>query len=91
MGLDEAGVAPATIDEQLELIWKNLKRILQEADMTTDNIVQVRSFLGDRKYAQKNQDARLKALGDRRVPTTAIVVDIFDPAWFVEVEILAAA
>jgi len=42
--------------------------------MTTDNLVRVTSYLRSAAYALENQDARVAALGNRRVPTTAIVV-----------------
>ncbi|TQV83164.1 RidA family protein [Denitrobaculum tricleocarpae] len=91
MGLDIHGNAPPALDEQLELIWQNLRRILTEAQMTTDNIVRVTSYLTKPEFAQKNQEARVRALGNRRVPTTAIVVQTLDPAWLVELEITAVA
>jgi 2-iminobutanoate/2-iminopropanoate deaminase len=90
MGLDTSGVAPESLEEQLRLIWSNLRRILSEASMTTDNIVRVTSYLRDPSFAQANQDARIEALGDRRIPTTAIVVQTLDPSWMVEIEAIAA-
>jgi len=91
MGLDADGNAPASLEEQLALIWSNLRRILAEARMTTDNIVRVTSYLRDAAYAEKNQNARLAALGERRVPTTAIVAETLTSDWLVEIEIIAAA
>ncbi|MHA7773350.1 RidA family protein [Roseibium sp. M-1] len=91
MGLDEAGRAPDGLDDQLKLIWSNLRRILTEAEMTTNNIVRVTSYLTRAEFAEKNQNARLKALGERRVPTTAIVVQTLVPDWLVEIEIIAVA
>jgi 2-iminobutanoate/2-iminopropanoate deaminase len=91
MGLDDDGVAPSLLDDQLTLIWSNLRRILADADMTTDNIVRLTSYLRDANYVQKNQDARLKALGERRIPTTAIVVQTLRDDWLVEIEIIAVA
>lgn len=91
MGLQVSGKAPDTLDEQLDLVWANLRRILNEADMTSDNIVRVTSYLTDPDFAEKNQTARLKALGKRRVPTTAIVVQTLTPDWLIEIEIIAAA
>jgi len=91
MGLAASGKAPAHLDDQLELVWANLRRILSAADMTTDNIVRVTSYLARAEFAAKNQEARLKALGDRRVPTTAIVVQPLMPDWLVEIEIVAVA
>jgi enamine deaminase RidA (YjgF/YER057c/UK114 family) len=91
MGLDQNGKPPPTLDAQLNQIWHNLREILGAAQMTTDNIVRVTSYLRCADFAEKNQNARLKALGDRRVPTTAIVVETLVPEWLVEIEIVAAA
>lgn len=90
MGLDPAGVAGATLDEQLRLIWSNLRTILASAGMGVDNIVRLTSYLRDAAYAGANQDARIAALGERRIPTTAIVVQTLAPEWLVEIEIIAA-
>ena len=89
MGLAEDGSAPADPDEQLELIWKNIRRVLSEADMSVANIVRLTSYLARPEYAEKNQAAREKALEGRVVPTTAIVVTMLDPSWLVEVEVIA--
>lgn len=91
MGLDASGHAPASLDEQLALIWANLRHILAEANMTTDNIVRLTSYLRDAAYAEANQNARLRALGGRSIPTTAIVVQTLTPDWLVEIEVIAVA
>ena len=89
MGLSEDGSAPAGLDAQLDLIWKNLRHILAEAEMSVENIVRLTSYLARPEYAEKNQAARETALGDHVVPTTAIVVTTLDPSWLVEIEIIA--
>ncbi len=91
MGLRENGTAPAGLDEQLQLIWNNITVILRDADMTVANIVRITSYLRDPAYAAANGAARERALGNRRVPTTAIVVQTLDPAWLVEIEAIAVA
>ena len=91
MGLDVEGNAPADLGDQLSLLWGNLRRILAEAGMTTENIVRLTSYLRHASFAQANQQARLEALGTRRIPTTAIVVETLSPEWLVEIEIIAAA
>jgi 2-iminobutanoate/2-iminopropanoate deaminase len=91
MGLDAAGEAPATLDEQLELVWANLRAILASADMTVDDVVRVTSYLRDAAYADANAAARVAALGGRVVPTTAIVVGTLVDTWLVEIELIAAA
>ena len=89
MGLSEDGSAPAGLDAQLDLIWKNLRRILAEAEMSVENIVRLTSYLARPEYAEKNQAARETALGAHVVPTTAIVVTTLDPSWLIEIEIIA--
>ncbi len=91
MGLDKNGIAPKEIDQQLDLVWANLRKILAKADMTTSNIVRVTSYLTKLEFAERNQNARLKALGERRVPTTAIIVQTLNPEWLIEIEIIAVS
>ncbi len=91
MGLDTAGVPPATLEEQLEQVWANIRVILASAEMTVDNIVRVTSYLRDGADADANGAARVAALGGRVVPTTAIVVQTVSDDWLVEVEVIAAA
>lgn len=91
MGLDESGHAPKGLNAQLNLVWRNIGRILADANMTMDNIIRLTSYLRDPGYAQANQDARVRALGGRRIPTTAIVAETLTPDWLVEIEVIAAA
>lgn len=91
MGLRHDFTAPPTLDEQLECVWNNIRTILGSAGMTTDNIVRLTSYLRDASYAEANAAARLSALGERRIPTTAIVVQTLESDWMVELEVVAAA
>jgi len=91
MGLDEHGGAGKSLDEQLALIWSNIRTILASAGMTTDNIMRLTSYLRDPAYAEANAAARTRALGSRRIPTTAIVAQTLVPDWLVEIEVIAAA
>jgi 2-iminobutanoate/2-iminopropanoate deaminase len=90
MGLDTGGVAGGTLEEQLGLVWSNLRVILASAEMTVANIIRVTSYLRDAAYAEENQNARVAALEGRVVPTTTIVVETLSPDWLVEIEIIAA-
>lgn len=91
MGLRPDFTAPPTLEAQLECVWNNLRAILASAGMTLDNIVRLTSYLRDASYAEANAQARIAALGDRRIPTTAIVVQTLQPDWLIELEIIAAA
>lgn len=91
MGLDGAGKPGAGLDEQLMLIWSNLRAILASANMGVDNIVRLTSYLRDASFVEANQNARLAALGGRAIPTTAIVAQTLREDWLVEIEVVAAA
>jgi 2-iminobutanoate/2-iminopropanoate deaminase len=91
MGLDPSGAAGRTLAEQLDLVWANLRTILASAGMTVDHVVRVTSYLRDAAHVEANANARVAALGGRRVPTTAIVVETLERDWLVELEIVAAA
>lgn len=91
MGLDPDGVPGATLAEQLDLLWSNIRTILASASMTVDNIVRLTSYLRDASYAAANADARVRALHGRAVPTTAIVAETLVSDWLVEIEVVAAA
>jgi enamine deaminase RidA (YjgF/YER057c/UK114 family) len=91
MGLDPKHVAGATIIEQLDLIWHNLRTILASANMTVDNIVRVTAYLRDASYSEANARTRMKALEGRCVPTTAIIAETLVSDWLAEIEIIAAA
>lgn len=90
MGLDPSGAPGPTLDDQLELVWGNIRTILASAGMTVDNIVRVTSYLRDVSYAGANGAARVQALNGRIVPTTAIVVQTLDSNWLIEIEVVAA-
>lgn len=91
MGLDKNGQAPPSLEEQLRLVWSNLRAILAQADMTVENVMRVTSYLTDPGFAEVNAAARVQALGNRLVPTTAIVVQTLRKDWLIEIEIIAAA
>lgn len=91
MGLRPDFSAPETLEEQLDCLWDNLRAILASAGMTTKNVIRLTSYLRDAIYAEANAKARIRALGDRRIPTTAIVAQTLQPDWLVEIEIIAAA
>jgi enamine deaminase RidA (YjgF/YER057c/UK114 family) len=91
MGLTSDGTPGREVFDQLDLIWSNIGRILASADMSVDNIVRLTSYLTDPSYSGANAAARVTALGGRVIPTTAVIVDLLDSQWLVEIEVVAAA
>ncbi len=59
--------------------------------MGITNLVKVTTFLSNRSYATANTAVRTEVLGDHKTALTVIVTDIFDPAWLLEIEAIAAA
>ncbi|WP_342361595.1 RidA family protein [Terrarubrum flagellatum] len=82
---------PETFQAQAALAWKNVEAQLRAAGMSFDNLVKVTIFLSDRKYAMANREARKAALGDRAFAMTVVIAGIFDQAWLLEIEAVAAA
>jgi enamine deaminase RidA (YjgF/YER057c/UK114 family) len=85
------GVVPATFREQCLLAWRNLEAQLRAADMTFDNLAKVTTFLSDRRFGAANADVRREMLEDRAPALTVIIADIFDSAWLLEIEAVAAS
>lgn len=85
------GTVPEGFTEQCRRAWRNVEAQLLAADMTLQNVVKVTTFLGDRAYGKENRVVRKEFLGDLNPALTTIVCDIFDAAWLLEVEVIAAA
>lgn len=49
------------------------------------------TFLGGRDIASVNSDVRREFLSDHRPALTVVIAEIFDPAWLLEIEAIAAA
>jgi enamine deaminase RidA (YjgF/YER057c/UK114 family) len=91
MGLDKNGKAPAGIEAQCALAWRNIGAILDDAGMNVRNLVKVTCYVADRSYREANMKARAAALGDHRVATTVVVAGLLEDEWLVEIEAVAAA
>lgn len=89
--VDRAGVVPANFAEQADLVWANLLAQLDAAGMGVANLVKVTTFLSSRQYAEESGAARRRALGSHAPALTVIIAGIYDEAWLLEVEAVAAA
>ena len=88
---DADGKVPADYPSQYRLAWANLEARLKAADMTFDNLVKVTIFLSDRRYVKESYGLRPQVLGDRSPAITIIITGIYDEAWLLEIEAIAAA
>ena len=85
------GSLPTDFTGQCDRVWDNIETQLAAAGMTLDNLVKVTTFLSDRRYALENREVRVRRLAGRQPALTVIVTGIFDEAWLVEIEAVAAA
>ena len=77
---------------QCEQAFANIGGLLREAGMGPENLCHLRIFLIDRADIPDLRAARSAFLGpDLKVPSTLVIVSgLVDPAWRVELEIVAA-
>ncbi|MQM27902.1 RidA family protein [Glycomyces albidus] len=88
---DREGRVPEDIEAQCRLAWSNLTAVLREAGMDVSNLVKVTTFLSDRAHAEVNSAVRREVLGGHEPALTVIITGIWDPAWLIEIEAIAAA
>lgn len=89
--VDNDDHVPPDFKSQCRLAWVNIEAQLKAAGMTLDNLVKVTTFLSDRRYRQENYEARMEVLGERSPALTVIITGIYDEAWLLEIEAVAAA
>jgi enamine deaminase RidA (YjgF/YER057c/UK114 family) len=85
------GHVPADFPSQCRLAWLNIMAQLNAAGLSIENLVKVTTFLADRQYGLVNREIRQEVLGNHRPASTVIVAGIFDQAWLIEIEAIAAA
>lgn len=88
---DGAGRVPATFAEQARLAWRNVFGVLERAGMTPRDLVKVTVYLSDRRYREENAAVRAEMLGDHAPALTVVIAGIWDEAWLLEIEAVAAA
>jgi len=88
---DASGAVSPDYRAQYRQAWANIEARLKAADMTFDNLVKVTIFLSDRRYVQESRGLRTEVLGDRSPALTIVIAGIFDAAWLLEIEAIAAA
>jgi 2-iminobutanoate/2-iminopropanoate deaminase len=84
------GAVPAAFADQCRLVWRNVEAQLRAAGMGLSDIVKVTTFLADRAYAAENSAIRREALAGLTPALTILIAGIYDPAWLLEIEVIAA-
>jgi 2-iminobutanoate/2-iminopropanoate deaminase len=91
LGVRPDGSTPNTMAEQAEQVFANIIALLKEHGLQASSIVKLTTFMVAGHDGDAVRAARLKHLGSHRPASTAVFVSqLVDPAWFVEVEAIAA-
>jgi len=93
-----SGQIPMTSDDKLpdgfqaqaRQAWLNVDAQLKAAGMSKTDIVKVTVFLADRQHTMENREIRAEYLGSLTPAMTVVIAGIFDTAWLLEVEVIAA-
>ena len=88
---DADGNVPDAYPDQYRLAWRNVEAQLHAAGMSFDNLVKATIFLSDRALIAQGAGLRQQVLGDRSPALTIVIAGIYDEAWLLEIEAVAAA
>ena len=91
LGVRPDGSTPETIAEQADQVFANIISLLAAQGLGATDIVKLTTFMVAGQNGDAVRAARIKYLGVHRPASTAVFVSqLVDPAWFVEVEAVAA-
>ena len=81
---------PSGFEAQARQVWLNIDAQLKAAGMSKADIVKVTTYLADRHHAAANREIRSEYLGSLAPAMTVVIAGIFDGAWLLEIEVVAA-
>ena len=88
--VDLVGHVPASFCDQCRRVWHNVAAQLDAAGLGLSDIVKVTTYLSDRAFAAENSSIRHEVLAGATPALTVIIATIYDPAWLLEIEVIAA-
>ena len=80
---------PLDFRGQCEAVWQSIIAMLEDAEMTVENLVKVTTFLTSREYVQENREVRQHYLGDTQPAMTVVIAQTVDVRWLLETEAIA--
>jgi enamine deaminase RidA (YjgF/YER057c/UK114 family) len=91
VGVARDGSIATGFAAQAAQVWANIVEILKAADMGVRDLVKVNTFLVNRDDLAASRAARDGVLqGHRPASTLVFVSGLANPAWLIEVEVIAA-
>ena len=92
VGQREDGTIPDDFLEQAELVWQNLRTVLEAADMGLENLVHINTYLTRHEDVDSYLEMRAPYMAAGRPTATLVIVSgLADRRWLVEVEGYAVA
>lgn len=84
------GTLPEGFAAQCRQTWANVAAALAHHGMGLSDLVKVTTFLSDRAYRAENSAVRRDVLGDHAPALTVVITGIYEEAWLLEIEAVAA-
>ncbi len=86
------GSVPHSLAEQARTVWSTLQALLEEVEMSVTNVVSVTTYVVVGEDLAVVMSARDTALGGHRAASTLVMVPaLAQPAWRMEIAIVATA
>ena len=86
------GTVPKDLAGQAEVVWHNILAVLAEAGMSTFDVVSITTYVVPGQDLATVMAARDRALDGHLAASTLVVVpELAQPAWLVEVAVVATA
>lgn len=91
IGADAKGQIVPDADGQILQAWQNVRAFLDGVGAGPKDLVRLKMHLTDRDHLARSKAARIAALGKHmNAAVTGVIVDLFDPALFIEIDVIAA-
>jgi 2-iminobutanoate/2-iminopropanoate deaminase len=91
LGVHADGSTPDTMAAQADQVFANIVALLAAHGLAPSSIVKLTTYMVAGHDGDAVRAARIKHLGPHRPASTAVFVSqLVDPAWFVEVDAVAA-
>lgn len=86
------GTVPSDLSDQAAVVWRNIGAMLSDAGMVPADIVSVVTYVVAGQLLGPVMTARDEFLGGHRVASTLVTVpELAQPAWLMEVAVIAGA
>ncbi len=91
IGTDADGQLAGESEAQMEMCWERIMAVLEDADMTVEDIVKVTAYITDAADVALYREVRDRYLKGHLTASTLLVVSaLAHPDWTVEIEAVAA-